>query len=61
MNNDVQVRLLVVDDNPSIQEDFRKVLQFKNQISAEMQEDELFLFESSTKNQSALPSYIIDT
>ena len=58
MNRDINQRILVVDDNPAIHEDFRKILALREQSSAldDMAAD-LFGADSAAPRQAASRSY----
>lgn len=55
-----QLRILIIDDNPTIHEDFRKILTFDNLNSEEMEKEESILFTGENKD-STLPKYVIDS
>lgn len=59
-NDSQQFRILVIDDNPTIHDDFRKILAFSNPDAKEMERDELVLFENPDRIFN-LPKYSIDS
>src|SRR5689334_1520410 len=53
-------RILIVDDNPAIHEDFRKILTFETIDSSEFKESKAFLFDESQPSETPV-SYQIDS
>ena len=53
-------RILIVDDNLSIHEDFRKILSLKTDASKEIDDIENFLFNETSAPKIKLPEYHID-
>ena len=56
-----ELRILIIDDNPEIQRDFKKILTFEKKVKGELDNLDEALFGESEKPVIALPIFHIDT